>query len=117
MRDLAIFNRAIDSFAPVTSLNYDWTTSALKQNVRRATIVQMKKGRPVQFEIQSNREVRLKPGFQCCGPPDRDISIQNATVLLSRSEGTHVRRAFDGEIVLMRRACRRIGAQRNMSRQ
>jgi hypothetical protein len=59
----------------------------------------------------------LKPGFQNCGPPDRAISIQNATLLLSRSENTHVRRAFDGEIVLMRRACRRIGAQRSMYRQ
>ena len=63
MRDLAIFNLAIDSFAPVTSLNYDWTTSALKQNVRRATIVQMKKGRPVQFEITEQSRGSVEAGL------------------------------------------------------
>jgi hypothetical protein len=68
-RDLAIFNMAIDSklrACDLVKLRLDDVYSGTKVR-NRATIVQKKTGRPVQFEIRSNRGIPLKPVYQCCG--------------------------------------------------
>src|ERR1700675_3376244 len=58
-RDLAIFNLAIDSklrACDLVKLRLDDICSGLRVR-RRATIVQKKTGRPVQFEIRSSRGI------------------------------------------------------------
>ena len=78
MRDLAIFNLAIDSklrACDLVKLRLDDICSG-KNVRRRATIVQKKTGRPVQFEISEHRGIQLKPGYQCCGRPAPDTSSQ-----------------------------------------
>ena len=77
-RDLAIFNLAIDSklrACDLVKLRLDDIYSGTNVR-RRATIVQKKTGRPVQFEITEQRGVPLKPGYQCSGPLAPDISSQ-----------------------------------------
>ena len=78
MRDLAIFNLAIDSklrACALVKLRLDDICSG--PNVRRrATIVQKKTGRPVQFEFRSSRGIQLNPGYQRCGPLAPDTSSQ-----------------------------------------
>ena len=78
MRDLAIFNLAIDSklrACDLVKLRLDDICSGTNVR-RRATIVQKKTGRPVQFEITSSRGIQLKLGYQRCGPPVADTSSQ-----------------------------------------
>src|SRR5665213_2278938 len=63
------------NFAPSTWLNCDWTTFAREQlcGVERPPF---KRRRVEQFSSRSrsSRGDQLKPGYQCCGPPVRDIS-------------------------------------------
>jgi hypothetical protein len=78
MRDLMIFNLAIDSkLAPVIWSNCDWTTFAREQmcGVERL----LSKRRQVdQFSSRSrsSRGIPLKLGYQRCGPPAPDTSSQ-----------------------------------------
>ena len=76
MRDLAIFNLAIDSklrACDLVKLRLDDICSG--ENVRRrATIVQKKTGRPVQFEITEQSRSAVESGYQCSGRPALDIS-------------------------------------------
>ena len=77
-RDLAIFNLAIDSklrACDLVKLRLDDICSGTNVR-RRATIVQKKTGRPVQFEITSSRRVQLKRGYHPSGRPARVISFQ-----------------------------------------
>jgi integrase len=74
-RDLAIFNLAIDSklrACDLVKLRVDDICSGANVR-RRATIVQKKTGRPVQFEITESRGVPLKPGYQYFELPGPDI--------------------------------------------
>src|SRR6266446_6432977 len=73
-RDLAIFNLAIDSklrACDLVKLRLDDICSGAKARYR-ATIVQKKTGRPVQFEI--TKQSRSSAGYQCSGPLVPDIS-------------------------------------------
>ena len=76
-RDLVIFNLAIDSklrACDLVKLRLDDVCSGV--NVRhRATIVQKKTGRPVQFEITEQSRSSVD-GYQCSAPPVPDISSQ-----------------------------------------
>ena len=77
-RNLVIFNLAIDSklrACDLVKLRVD--DICLGARVRhRATIVQKKTGRPVQFEITEQSRGPLRPGYQCSGPLAPDISSQ-----------------------------------------
>src|SRR5580698_418154 len=78
-RDLAIFNLAIDSklrACDLVKLRLD--DVCLGNNVRhRATIVQKKTGRPVQFEItEQSRSSIGELGYQCSGQVAHDICSQ-----------------------------------------
>ena len=77
-RDLAIFNLAIDSklrACDLVKLRFVDICSGFKVR-HRATIVQKKTGRPVQFEISEQSEILLKLGCQCSGLPVPDSSFQ-----------------------------------------
>ena len=77
-RDLVIFNLAIDSklrASDLVKLRLGDICSGAKVR-HRATIVQKKTGRPVQFEITTVEDLRLKPGCRCSGPLAPDISSQ-----------------------------------------
>jgi integrase len=74
-RDLAIFNLAIDSklrACDLVKLRLEDVCSGLKVR-HRATILQRKTGRPVQFE---NREILLKPCYRRSAQRDLDIYSQ-----------------------------------------
>ena len=77
-RDLAIFNLAIDSklrACDLVKLRLD--DICLGANVRhRATIVQKKTDRPVQFEITEQSRNSVEVGCQYSGPPAPNISSQ-----------------------------------------
>jgi hypothetical protein len=77
-RDLVIFNRAIDSklrASDLVKLRLDDICSGA--NVRcRATIVQKKTGRPVQFEITEQSRSSVAAWLPCSGLPVPDISSQ-----------------------------------------
>jgi hypothetical protein len=78
-RDLVIFNLAIDSklrACDLVKLRLDDICAGSKVR-HRATIVQKKTGRPVQFEIteQSRNSVEA-PGYRRSGLPAPDISSQ-----------------------------------------
>ena len=77
-RDLAIFNLAIDSklrACDLVKLRVDDICSGA--NVRpRATIVQKKTGRPVQFEIAEQSRSSVRPCCQHFEPPVPSISSQ-----------------------------------------
>jgi hypothetical protein len=77
-RDLVIFNLAIDSklrACDLVKLRLNDVCSGV--NVRhRATIVQKKTGRPVQFEITEQSRSSVEACYQCSAPPVPDISSQ-----------------------------------------
>jgi hypothetical protein len=79
-RDLAIFNMAIDSklrACDLVKLRLDDVYSGTKVR-NRATIVQKKTGRPVQFEITEQSRILLMPVYQRCGLPARDFCFRVA---------------------------------------
>ena len=88
-RDLVIFNLAIDSklrACDLVKLRLDNICSGA--NVRhRATIVQKKTGRPVQFESTESRGPPLKPGYHCSERlvPDTSFQVDFMQVLTYQS--------------------------------
>ncbi len=77
-RDLAIFNLAIDSklrACDLVKLRLDDICSGLRVR-QRATIVQKKTGRPVQFEITEQSKNSVEAGHHRSGPPVLDTSSQ-----------------------------------------
>jgi integrase len=77
-RDLAIFNLAIDSklrACDLVKLRLDDICSGTNVR-RRATVVQKKTGRPVQFEISEQSRNSVEAWLPRCGPPVPGIFSQ-----------------------------------------
>ncbi len=77
-RDLVIFNLAIDSklrACDLVKLRLDDVCSGVKVR-HRATIVQKKTGRPVQFEITEQSRSSVEACYQCSARPVPVISSQ-----------------------------------------